>query len=178
MALKKEQKKKIVEQLEENIGGQKAMVFAAIEGLKANELFVLRKKLKETNCLLRVAKKTLLSIVFKKKKIDFESRKLSGQLALIFGFEDEISPAKTAYQFSLTNEKLKILGGFLEGKFRPAEEIIALAKIPSRQELLARVVSNIFSPASSFVNVLQGNIKGLICVLSNIKPQGPSPNAQ
>jgi len=169
MALTKEQKKNIVEKLKKNIDKQKAMVFVAVEGLKAAEIFDLRKSLKQEDCLLCVAKKTLLNIAFKQSKMDFDTEALQGQLALIFGFGDELTPAKIAYQFSLKNENLKILGGFFENKLIDAEEIISLAKIPSKQELLAKVVASISSPISGFANALQGNIRNLVYVLSGIK---------
>jgi len=169
MPLNKEQKKNIVKELKDNIAKQKAVVFVSVKGLKASELFDLRKQLKESNCLLSVAKKTLLKIAFKENKIELNEKELEGQIALIFGFKDEIAPAKTAYNFSLKNENLKILGGFLENQLRNMEEIIILAKIPSKQELLAKFIGSIKAPMSGFVNVLQGNIKGLVYVLSQIK---------
>ena len=169
MALTKEQKENIVEKLKQSIAQQKAVVFVAIDGLKTTELFDLRKGLKQDNCLLTVAKKTLLSIAFKQSKMEFNAKELEGELALIFGFGDEIMPAKIAYQFSKKNKNLKILGGLFENEVKTAEEIIILAKIPSREELLAKVVSSISSPISGFVNVLQGNIKGLIYILKQAK---------
>ncbi|MDP2910476.1 MAG: 50S ribosomal protein L10 [bacterium] len=169
MPLTKEQKNKIVKKLKENIANQKAIVFVSVKGLKASELFNLRKQLKESNCLLSVAKKTLLKIAFKENKTELNEKELEGQVALIFGFEDELAPAKTAYDFSLKNENLKILGGFLENEFRSREEVIILAKIPSKQELLAKIIGSIKAPISGFANVLQGNIKGLVYLLSNIK---------
>jgi len=171
MPLTKEQKQKIVEELKEKIDRQKSMVFVAVEGLKAADIFDLRKKLGEADCQLQVIKKTLTDIAFKKEKLEFNIKELEGQFALVFGFGDEVSPAKIAYQFSLGNKNLKILGGFFEDKFRSAEEIIALAKIPSKQELFAKVVGSISSPISGFVNVLQANIKGLIYVLKQAKTQ-------
>jgi len=169
MPLTKEQKKNIVKELKDNIAEQKTMVFVSVKGLKASELFDLRKQLKELNCLLLVAKKTLLKIALKEKKIELNEKGLEGQVALIFGFEDELTPAKTAYNFSLKNENLKILGSFLENKFRNLEDTINLAKIPSKQELLAKIIGSIKAPISDFANLLQGNIKGLVYVLSAIK---------
>ncbi len=168
MALNKEQKKRIVEKLKENIDKQKSMVFVAIEGLKASDIFNLRRTLKEAGCILQVAKKTLLNIAFKDKNFDFDTEKFQGQLALIFGFEDEIAPAKLAYNFSKENENLKILGGYFENDFREAEEIISLAKIPPREQLLSKVVGSLSAPVSNFVNVLQGNIRSLVYILSKI----------
>lgn len=169
MALTREQKQKIIEDLKEKIAKQKAIVFVAIEEIKAEQLFDLREKLKAADCLLMVAKKTLLDKVFKEKKIDVEAKKLEGQIGLIFGFKDKIMPAKIAYKFKLENENLRILGGFFENEFREAEEIITLAKLPSREELLARFVGSIKAPVTDFVNVLQGNIKGLIYILKQVK---------
>jgi len=169
MALTKEKKQKVIEKLKENIAQQKSMVFVATEGLKAKELFDLRKKLKAADCLLIVAKKTLLDVAFKEKKIGIDPEKLAGQVASVFGFKDEISSAKIPYDFSLENKNLKILGGFYENKFRDAEEVITLAKIPSRKELLAGLVGSISAPISGFVNVLQANIKGLIYILKQAK---------
>ncbi|MBM3251033.1 MAG: 50S ribosomal protein L10 [Candidatus Nealsonbacteria bacterium] len=169
MPLSKKQKENIVEKLKEKVVRQKAMVFVSIEGLKAKELSELRKKLKQEDCSIQIAKKTLVDIVFKQRKFDFAFKKTEGQPALIFSFSDEISPAKITYQFVAANQKLKILGGFFNQQFRGAEEIVTLANIPSKQELLTKVVWGIKAPISSFVNVLETNIKGLINVLAKAK---------
>ena len=89
--------------------------------------------------------------------------------------KDEISPTKTIFQFSRIDPNLKILGGFLENKFVEAEKIIELAKLPTREELLARLVGSISAPISNFVNVLKANIKGLIFVLKQIKITADKP---
>lgn len=165
----KEQKKKIIEKLEKNIEEQKAMVFVDYQGLKAADVFSLRRKLKEKGCNLVVSKKTLFKLALKNKGMDYEPKELNGQLGLVFGLEDEISPSKVSYQFSKGNEKLKILGGFFGNKFIDLEDVINLASIPSREELFAKVVGCFASPMSGFVNVLQGNIRGLVQVLGSIK---------
>lgn len=169
MAFTREQKKKIIEKLKENIDKQKVVLFVVIAGLQAKDLLDLRNKLKEKDCLLTVAKKTLLRIVFQEKNVPIDIKKLEGEIALIFGFGDELSAAKITNQFSLGNENLKILGGFFENKFIDKEKVVALATIPSLEELLARVAGSIKTPISNFINVLQGNIKGLIYLLSSIK---------
>mgnify|MGYP001611996364 FL=1 len=169
MALTKTQKQKIIDDLKEKIAKAKAIVLVGIAGLKVKDISELRKKLKTINGNLKVVKKTLAERVLKENKLDFDKKRFKEELALVFGFEDEILPAKTVYQFSQENDKLKILGGFLEQKFQAAEEIITLAQLPSKEELLAKLVGSIASPISGLVNVLQGNIKGLIYVLNAIK---------
>ena len=163
MALTKAQKQKIIADLKDKIAKQKAMVLIGITGLKVKDISDLRKKLKTEEGNLKVVKKTLIEKAFKENNIEFE------EIALVLGFKDEILPAKTVYQFGLANEKLKILGGFLEGKFKEAEEIIALAQLPTKEGLLAKLVGSIASPISGLINVLQGNIKGLITVLAKAK---------
>ncbi|KPJ55002.1 hypothetical protein AMJ47_03015 [Parcubacteria bacterium DG_72] len=165
----KEQKKKSLQELVQNIDKQKSMVFVAYEGLKASDMFKLRNLLKQAGCKILVAKKTLLGIALKDKKIDFKTKDLTGQIALVFGFEDEFSAPKLSYNFSKENENLKILGGFFENKVIDSKEVISLAQIPSKNELLAKVVFSISSPVSGFVNALQGNLKNLVFALSAIK---------
>jgi len=169
MPLTKIQKKKIIEELKEKIAQQKVTIFVDFTGLKAKDIFDLRKKLKMVDSQLKIAKKTLAQIAFKESGLKTEIKKLKGEIALVFGLKDEISPAKTIWQSALAAPNLKILGGFLENKFVEAEKIIELAKLPTREELLARLVGSISAPISNFVNVLEANIKGLIFVLKQIK---------
>lgn len=169
MALTKEQKNNILESLKNNIDKQKSIIFVDVAGLKANDLYNLRRELKEAGCSIMVAKKTLMSIAFKESNIEFEKDKFKGELALVFGFSDEVVPAKTTYNFSKGNNNLKILGGILENKLKDLSDIIVLAKIPSRNELLTRVVMSLKAPTSGLVNVLSGNMRDLVYVLSNIK---------
>lgn len=183
MALTKAQKQKIVEDLREKIAKSQAIILVGITGLKVKDLAELRNKLKAINANIKIAKKTLVEIVCKEKKLDFDKNKFKEEVALVFacpsepsaqadgrrGFQDSILPAKIIYQFSQENEKMKILGGYLENKFKEAEEIIALAQLPTKEELLARLVGVISAPVSNFVNVLEGNIKGLIRVLTQVK---------
>ena len=169
MALTKEQKNNILEILKNNIDKQKSIIFVDVAGLKANDLYNLRRELKEAGCSIMVAKKTLMSIAFKESNIEFEKDKFKGELALVFGFSDEVVPAKTTYNFSKGNNNLKILGGILENKLKDLSDIIVLAKIPSRNELLTRVVMSLKAPTSGLVNVLSGNMRDLVYVLSNIK---------
>jgi len=169
MALTKAQKQKILDELKEKIAKQKAMVIFDFTGLKVKDFSNLRKKIKSAGDDIRVAKKTLLGIALKDAKLKIETKKIPGELAVAFGYSDEISPAKITYQFSQENPNLKILGGFLENKWREAEEIIELAQLPTREELLTRLVGSISAPISNFVYALRYNLKGLMYLLSVIK---------
>jgi len=165
----KEEKKEIVKKLEEKIKKQESMVFVNFKGLKMDDFIGLRDELKEGDAQMVVSKKSLLNLAFQKNGIEVDTTGLEGELAVIFGYEDVTFPAKTAYQVSRKNQNLNIIGGYLENQSRSREEMIQLAQIPSREELLAKLVGSIQAPVSGFVSVLNGNIRGLVQVLAQIK---------
>lgn len=167
------QKQKIVADLVDKLARQRAMIFVDVKGVRVGELSALKKRLRGVGAQLQVAKKTLFALACKERGIGVDPKRLSGQIGLVFGFGDEISPAREVYKFSQAVPTLQIVGGYIEGRFLVKEETLALAKLPTRQELLAKVVGNLASPLTSFVNVLQGNIKGLIQVLIQVKTCKP-----
>ena len=168
----KEQKKEIIKDLKEKFDLKKSVVFIDFTGLDSKFLFKLRKELKQSNCLLRVIKKTLLKKFFEQiKKTGFteQVQKLEGELALVFSFSDEITPYKLCGKFSKENKKLKILGGIFENNFIEKETALELACLPSKEELLAKLVGSLKAPISNFLNVISYNLKGLIFVLAKLK---------
>ena len=157
MALTKEQKTKQINDLKQKISNQKSVIFADFAKVPSKEMFSLRKSLKEAGCNLKIAKKTLARIAFGQSNITFWSKMKSaipGQLALVFGVEDGIAPARIANTFAKTQENFKILGGLFENRFIDRERVLVLANLPSRDELLGRMVGSIASSMTSFVRVL------------------------
>lgn len=169
MPLNKIQKEKIIEDLKEKIKKQKIMIFVGFTNLKVKDIFNLRKKLKEIESELKIAKKTLIKIAFKANKLNLENKKIANEIALIFGYKEEISPVKVIWKLSQENSNLKILGGFFENGFKESDEMIILAQLPSKEELLAKLTGSISAPILNLVNVLNVNIKGLINVLVKAK---------
>lgn len=161
MALTKTQKGEILNDLKEKVAKQKAIVFAAITGLKVKDLSNLRKLMRSKDCELKVAKKTLISKAFQGKKIDFNVKKLEGEVALGFGYKDEVSPFKALYDFAKDHENLKILGGIMGAEILEKSKAIEIGQLPTREELLVRLM----------VNVLRGNLRNLAYALSQIKGQ-------
>ncbi len=165
----KAQKQTILNQLAENITKQKAMVFVNYKGLKVKDMLALRDQLKLVGSKLVIAKKTLLSKVMKEKGIGIDFKGMEGQVGAIFAFEDSLAPMKTANTLAKSNENLKILGGYFENEIQSAASIVAIANLPSREQLLAQLVGTLAAPMSGFARVLQGNIKGLVIALNAIK---------
>lgn len=169
MALTREQKQIIINDLESKIEKQKSIVFMDFTGVKVKELAQLRETLKESGNEMKVAKKSLMEIALKNKNIGLDSKKLDGEVAMVFGYEDEIAPSKLVYQFSKANQKAKILGGFLENKFYEMADVIRLAELPSKEQLLGMLLGTISAPATNLVGVLSGNMRKLVFALSQIK---------
>ena len=168
----KGQKKQILDSLTEKINQSKSIVFTNFDGLKVSENEALRKKLKEEDSEYYVAKKTLINIAFQNSNLDdIDIKKLEGKVATVFSYVDEVASAKIIDNFKkeLGEEKINFLGGILENKFLSKEEVEFLAKLPSKQELQAKLVGTMNAPISGFVNVLAGNMRSLVCVLKAIE---------
>ena len=167
----KEQKKEIIKDLQEKISRLKSAVLVDFGGSDSKNIFQLRDELKKENCLLQVVKKTLLEKALQQvKETDLleKIKNIKVQVALAFGFGDEVTAAKITYNASQKNEHLKILAGILGKEFLEKDRILELAKLPSKPELIGRLLGNIQAPISNFVYVLNGNIKGLTTVLFRI----------
>jgi len=167
--LSKDQKKKLAEDFVKNLTASKTTVVCDYKGMTVAEISELRKILREAGIKMQVLKKSVAQVAFNDQKIDLDVRKMEGQLAFVYGGEDEVTAAKIVHKFAKDNEKLRMLAGVLENKAMSEDEMKALAKLPSKDELLAKVVGSLKSPISGFVNVLGGNLRGLVGVLSAIK---------
>lgn len=172
MALTRDQKQKSLKDLKESIAKQKSIIFADFSKVNSKDLFHLRKQLKEAGCALKIAKKTLVRIALGQSNISFWhtiKKHIPGQLALVFGIDDEVAPARISNQFAKTNEHFKILGGIFEKKLMEKEKVLFLANLPSKTELLSKLVGSLSSPIMGFENVLIGNTRSLVSILSQIK---------
>ena len=96
---------------------------------------------------------------------------MEGQVAISLSNADEVSAAKIIDIFAKTNPNVKMLGGTLGNQVMTAAEVKALAKVPSKEQLLGQLVGTLNAPISGFVNVLAGNLRGLVQVLNAVKEQ-------
>lgn len=147
----------------------KSAVFANFQGLKVKESEELRGLCRVQNIGYVASKKTLLKRALEDAGLSVDTKAFEGGVAAMFGMEDEVAPAQIIAKFAKTHEAAKIFGGILEGQFIAAEKVHALAKLPGKKELLGRLVGTLNAPVSGFVNVLAGNLRGLVTVLNAIK---------
>jgi len=165
--LTKAQKEEIIDGLREKMNQNKVLVIADYRGLTVKDMNDLKKEVREMGGKMQVAKKTLLNIILKEKNIDFDTRTFNGPLVFVFGPEETDIPKKM-WNFAKKNDKLKIEGAILENSVLSSDEAIALAKLPSKEELLARVVGTIQAPISGFVRVLSGTVGSFVNVVKAI----------
>ncbi len=167
--LTREQKKEIVNKLTQEIKEAKSIVFSNYRGLNVTDMTILKKQLKEKKSNLRVIKKSLVNIALKSAGIEgLDVKKMKGQLAISSSLEDEVVVAKILNDFAKNNKNLKILGGLLGSNIMTDKEVKDLAKLPSKEELIAKVVGSIKAPLSGLVNVFQGNQRNLVYALQAI----------
>ena len=168
----KEQKRTVLHELKDKISRAKSIIFTKYNALTVKDNEELRVKLREENNEYYVAKKTLFNLALKDKAIEgLDVKNFEGRIAAIFGYDDEVSPAKIVGEFKKDKEKtekIEFVGGILENKFIDANEVANLATLPSKQALYAKIVSSINAPVSGFVNVLAGNIRNLVQVLKAV----------
>lgn len=165
------QKQTDLRSLEAKIKEAKSIVFASYNALGVKESEELRNQLRKEQGEMIVAKKTLLNRALKSAEIEgADAKNFDGQVAVLFSNTDEVAAAKLLKEFRKANkDKVDFAGGILEGKFINKASVIALADLPSKHELLARLVGTINAPVSGFVNVLAGNLRGLLNVVTAIK---------
>ena len=172
MARTRQSKENILSRLETSISKSTAVVFANVKGMKVKELETLRSNLRKEDMECIVAKKTLLSRAFKDAGIEaFNFKGLEGEVATVFSFTDQVAPARVLNAATKQYEPLGILAGLLRDETTgdqglTSAQIRALALLPSRDELRAKIVGTLAAPMSGFVGVLNGTLRSLVQVLN------------
>jgi large subunit ribosomal protein L10 len=170
----KDQKKQLVKDLSDKIKSAKSVVFVDFKGLRVKDLALLKKELRKENITFQVLKKTLIQRALEETGAKMKAKDLEGQIAVSVSDRDEVAPAKILATFSKKSENLKILAGILGAKELSADEVKNLAKLQGKNELLANLVGTINAPISGFVNMLAGNIRGLVQVLKAVAEKSNS----
>jgi large subunit ribosomal protein L10 len=164
MKFNKEQKKQEVKRLSNQIRQAKAVIVLGYQGTKVDQMTSFRKSLSEREIDIKVVKNSLLIRALESQGYKI-SEELGVPLALVVSLKDEIEPAKLVVEAQKEIESLKPIFGIFEGRVVDGAYITALAKLPDREELLAKLVATIKSPISGLQNALRFNLGGLINLL-------------
>ena len=172
-------KQAVVAQLKEQLESAKGVVLTSYKGLTVAQDTELRRELREAGVSYHVVKNTMLRIAAKEAGIEGIEEHLEGTTAFAFSTEDAVAPAKVICGFIKKNkledaEVLTVKVGMVEGKVIGVDEFKALAALPSREELIAKLLGSMNAPISNTVNVLQGVIRNAVYVLDAIRSQKES----
>ncbi len=167
----KEFKNQKIEHYKKQFENAKVAVVADYRGLSVEEITELRRSLQAQQSDLTVTKNTLCKVASKGTNFEAIEELMQGPTAIAFGFGDEVASAKVLAKFIKENKKGEILGAVLEGKVLSAAEAQKLASMPSKEELLAKMLGSINSPASGIVYSLNGVMSALVRAINAVKDQ-------
>lgn len=167
--LNKSQKGKIVEGIAEKFRKQKIAIFTDFQGVSVTKSSALRRLLRKEDAEFKVARKTLFDRALAEGNTGLVTKKMKGEIGVAFGYGDQVAPAKILVKFSKEAETFKILGALLDGRVLSDKEVIALARLPGRDVLLAQVVGAMSAPIRGLAVALQGNIRNLAYALVQVR---------
>lgn len=165
MAISKSKKETLVADLTALLKDAKLTAYARYQGLTVEELQKLRKEARNAGVKIKVVKNRLVKVALNEIAVykDTDTTNLTGQLLYAISSEDEVAPAKVLANFAKQQPALSLVGGFNDLGIALSEtEVKALADLPSKNELIAQVVSQLLSPATDTISALSGGLPGII----------------
>lgn len=165
MALSKTKKNEVVAEVAELLDSSKLTVVAQYQGTTVKAIQALRREAKGNGTRVSVVKNRLVIKALEGndtlKNVDKSA--LTGQLLYAFNAEDEVAPAQILNTFARSNPSIQFVGAITaDGQFMPADDVKALATLPSKNELIAQVVATLLSPVHDVTNALSGNLHAVL----------------
>ena len=160
-----------IEHYKRQFENAKVAVVADYRGLSVEEITNLRRKLQAENADLTVTKNTLTKIVTKGTEFEAISELMQGPTAIAFGYGDEVTAAKVLAGFIKETKKSEITGAVLDGKVLSKAEAQALATMPGKDELYAKMLGCVNSPASGIANAVNGVMSALVRAVAAVRDQ-------
>ncbi|MDO4271680.1 MAG: 50S ribosomal protein L10 [Candidatus Saccharibacteria bacterium] len=165
MAISHSKKETLVAELADILSNFKMVAFAEYAGISVADLQQLRRAAREQNVTIKVVKNRLVKVAMSQNETlkDTDTSLMKGQVLYAISDEDEVMPAKVLATFAEKHPEIKLVGGFDSlGASLNTEDVVALAKLPSRNELIAQTVAQLLSPVNDVTNALSGNLHGLL----------------
>ncbi|HSX44697.1 MAG TPA: 50S ribosomal protein L10 [Candidatus Saccharimonadales bacterium] len=169
MALTKDKKNEVVAEIGQLLADSKLTVVTAYQGTPVKALQQLRQQARDNGTTVQVVKNRLVIKALKStdnlKDVDISA--LNGMLLYAFNSEDEVAPAQVIANFAKTQPSLQFVGAITaDGNFISTDDVKALASLPSKDQLRGMLVGTLAAPLSGFVNVVSGNVRGVLQVLN------------
>lgn len=150
-----EMKKPVIEEISANVKDAQSVVLVDYRGLTVEQDTRLRKQLREAGITYKVYKNTMMNFAFKGTDFEALAPYLEGPSAVAISTTDATAPARILCKFAKEADKLEIKGGVVEGSVYDAKGIASIATIPSREELLSRLLGSMQSPITNFARVMK-----------------------
>lgn len=166
-----EDKQTIVDQLHEKFAKNEIVILTDYKGLTVEAVSDLRRKLREAGVEYKVVKNTLLRRAAEGTDVAPMIDHFKGPSAVAISYEDPVAPAKVLTDFAKQNKKLEIQAGVMKGKMLDVDGIKALSLLPSREEMLSRLLATMQAVPQSFVRVLAEVPRSFVNVLNAIKEE-------
>lgn len=166
-----------IEEFKKDISEAKVALVVDYRKFSVAEITELRRTLQKENSDITVIKNTLAKIALKDTVFQGIVEHLQGPTAIALGFGDEVSPAKVVTQFVKKAKKGEVRGGCLENNPLNAKEVQRLAELPSKEELYAKMLGSINSPASGLVNTVNGVARALVIAMDGVRKQKETSQA-
>ncbi len=163
-----EQKKNLVQELSDRLSNSCAGVLVNYKGINVEDDTKLRQDLRQAGVKYTVVKNTMLSRAIKDTDLESMSEVLTDTTALATSDSDHVAAARILCEFASENKYFKIKSGFLNGNVISESKVHELSKLPSKDVLVAQVLSGLNSPIAGFAGVLSGLQRGLVCALNEI----------
>ena len=169
--MNRDEKASIVQNLSEKFGKAKIAIVSDYRGLTVSEFEELRVALKQCDSEVKVAKNTLLRRATEGTDYAAMNDHFIGTTAITLSYDDPVSPAKALVNFAKTHGELVIRSAVLEGKLLSNDDLTALSKLPSKEVMLAQLLSTMQAVPTSFVRVLNAIPQKLVYALQAVKEQ-------
>ena len=160
-----------IDALKSKIEKAQVAVVTEYKGYTVEEITKLRRNIQKNGGDYTVVKNTLAKIAIKGTPYEVLADKLTGPIALALGFNDPVSPAKAVSDFIKENKKGVIIGAALDGKLLTEAETKALANLPSKEELYAKMLGCINSPATGIVGSINAVMAQLTRAMAAVRDQ-------
>ncbi len=158
-----------VERLKEKLREAKGFILTDYRGLTVAEISELRRALRKTAVEYRVVKNSLTQLAARAVGLQELERYLEGPTAVAFTSEDPVATAKMLTAFSKRAPSLQIKAGLVDGRVLPREEVLALAELPPREVMLARVVGLMVAPLQGLASVLSGSLRRFVIAMDQVR---------
>ena len=163
-------KETAVQELRDRLAGSENLFFTDYAGLTVEEITKLRGELRKDGNTYSVVKNTLFRIAAGDVAAQLEQI-LAGPTGIVFAGSDPIAPAKALKAFSDGVKKIAVKAAYIDGRVVSSAQVDALALLPSKHELVAKLVGSLASPLRGLVTVLSGNLSGLARALAAVRDQ-------